>query len=223
VSIAPVLSRYPAATFSQSRSLTTCIQECIPNTWKLAILSLSKRHGLATWQHSSNLCTSTTNRFWPSQPDTSRVSEDAKDIYQEVFIRVHRGLKHFKMQSEFATWLHRITVNVCLTHRARRHKHVHVSLDGDNGDDESGTNPGELTSRDEPTDQHAMNTETRQHVQEALDELSAQQRLVFTLKHYEGYKLREIALMMKCTEGTIKRYLFLATQQLRTRLKTVYE
>lgn len=150
-------------------------------------------------------------------------SEDAKDIYQEVFIRVHRGLKHFKMQSEFATWLHRITVNVCLTHRARRHKHVHVSLDGDTGDDESGTNPGALISRDEPTDQHAMNTETRQHVQEALDELSAQQRLVFTLKHYEGYKLREIASMMKCTEGTIKRYLFLATQQLRNRLKTVYE
>jgi RNA polymerase sigma-70 factor (ECF subfamily) len=150
-------------------------------------------------------------------------SEDAKDIYQEVFIRVHRGLKHFKMQSEFATWLHRITVNVCLTHRTRRRKHVHVSLDGDSSDDESGSHPGELTSHDEATDQHAMNTEIRQHVQEALDELSPKQRLVFTLKHYEGYKLREIAAMMECAEGTVKRYLFLATQQLRDRLKTVYE
>lgn len=150
-------------------------------------------------------------------------SEDAKDIYQEVFIRVHRGLKHFKRQSEFATWLHRITVNVCLTHRTRRHKHVHVSLEGDGGDDESGTHPGALTSHAEATDQHAMNNEIRRHVQDALDELSPKQRLAFTLKHFEGYTLREIASMMKCTEGTIKRYLFLATQRLRDRLKVVYE
>jgi RNA polymerase sigma-70 factor, ECF subfamily len=150
-------------------------------------------------------------------------SEDAKDVYQEVFIRVHRGLKHFKMQSEFATWLHRITVNVCLTHRTRKRKHVHVSLDGDGGDDASGTHPGELTSHDDATDQHTMNVEIRQHVQEALNELSPKQRLVFTLKHYEGYKLREIATMMECTEGTVKRYLFLATQQLRNRLKAVFE
>jgi RNA polymerase sigma-70 factor (ECF subfamily) len=150
-------------------------------------------------------------------------SEDAKDIYQEVFIRVHRGLRHFKMQSSFATWLHRITVNVCLTQRSRRGKHVHVFLSDDGGENKSGTHFGELPRHDEATDQHAMNTEIRQHVQEALDELSPKQRLVFTLKHYDGYKLREIASMMQCTEGTVKRYLFLATRQLRTRLKAVYE
>jgi RNA polymerase sigma-70 factor (ECF subfamily) len=150
-------------------------------------------------------------------------SEDAKDIYQEVFIRVHRGLKHFKMQSEFATWLHRITVNVCLTHRKRKHERQYVSLDGASGNDDAETHPRELTSQGEATDQHAMNTELRQHVQNALEGLSPKQRLVFTLKHYEGYKLREIAAVMKCTEGTVKRYLFLATQQLRQQLKAVYE
>ncbi|MBM2839937.1 MAG: polymerase, sigma-24 subunit, subfamily [Bacteroidetes bacterium] len=150
-------------------------------------------------------------------------AEDAKDIYQEVFIRVYRGLKHFKMQSEFATWLHRITVNVCLTHRTRRQRHVHVSTDGDSDGDEPETHPTELRSAEDATDQHAMNIEIRHHVQTALAALSPQQRLVFTLKHYEGYKLREIASMMKCTEGTVKRYLFLAIQQLRQRLKAVYE
>ena len=150
-------------------------------------------------------------------------SEDAKDIYQEVFIRVYRGLKGFRMRSEFATWLHRITVNVCLTHKSRRIRHVHVSLDGDPDGDESETHPAELTTTDGPTDQHSMNAEIRHYVQEALESLSPKQRLVFTLKHYEGYKLREIAAMMKCTEGTVKRYLFLATHQLRARLKAVYE
>jgi len=42
-------------------------------------------------------------------------AEDAKDLYQEVFIRVYRGLSSFRFQSEFATWLHRIATNVCLT------------------------------------------------------------------------------------------------------------
>ena len=45
--------------------------------------------------------------------------DDAKDLYQEVFIRVYRGLKNFRFQSEFSTWLFRITTNVCLTSRGR--------------------------------------------------------------------------------------------------------
>lgn len=150
-------------------------------------------------------------------------AEDAKDIYQEVFIRVFRGLKQFKMESEFATWLHRITVNVCLTHRSRQQRHVHVVLGGDPDGDESDTHSLQLQSEDDATDQHSINAELRQHVQEALEMLSPKQRLVFTLKHYEGYKLREIAVMMNCTEGTVKRYLFLATHQLRQQLKAVYD
>jgi RNA polymerase sigma-70 factor (ECF subfamily) len=46
--------------------------------------------------------------------------------------------------------------------------------------------------------------------------------MVFTLRHYEGLKLREIADMMNCAEGTVKRYLFTATQRMREQLKEVY-
>ena len=150
-------------------------------------------------------------------------AEDAKDIYQDVFIRVYRGLAHFKMQSEFTTWLHRITVNVCLTHRSKKKRYTHVSIDADPDGNEMEPHTAELKSHDGTTDQHSVDAEIREHVQLALDALSPKQRLVFTLKHYDGYKLREIAGMMKCTEGTVKRYLFLATQQLRRRLKPVYE
>ena len=150
-------------------------------------------------------------------------SDDAKDIYQEVFIRVYRGLKRFKFQSEFTTWLHRITVNVCLTHRSRQRRHTLVPIDGDPDGDDSEGHLVELRSNENTTDQTSMDAEIRHHVQTALEALSPKQRLVFTLKHYDGYKLREIAAMMQCTEGTVKRYLFLATQQLRTRLKEVYE
>lgn len=148
-------------------------------------------------------------------------AEDAKDIYQEVFIRVFRGLKKFQFRSEFATWLHRITVNVCLTHRSRqKHKERHVSLHEDaDGDDPHGVL--QLQSEDSPADQQVQDSEISDRVQLALDTLSPKQRMVFTLRHYEGQKLKEIAEMMNCTEGTVKRYLFSATRKMRNELRGI--
>ncbi len=57
--------------------------------------------------------------------------DDAKDLYQEVFIRVYRGLKNFRFQSEFSTWLFRITTNVCLTYKSRSKEHLRVSINKD--------------------------------------------------------------------------------------------
>jgi DNA-directed RNA polymerase specialized sigma24 family protein len=45
--------------------------------------------------------------------------------------------------------------------------------------------------------------------------------MVFTLKYYEEYKIRQIAEMMQCSEGAVKRYLFVATHKMRDKLKTV--
>ncbi len=55
--------------------------------------------------------------------------DDAKDIYQEVFLRVFKGLKRFEFRSEFSTWLYRITVNVALTYRTKKRKYAYASLD----------------------------------------------------------------------------------------------
>ena len=71
-------------------------------------------------------------------------------------------------------------------------------------------------------ERHTQNSEISEHIEQAMEHLSPQQRLVFTLKHYQGYKLREIAQMMDCAEGTVKKYLFTATEKLRHRLKKLY-
>jgi len=147
-------------------------------------------------------------------------AEDAKDIYQDVFIKVYKGLKKFQFKSEFATWLYRITTNTCLTHHARQKKRTYVPLhDKSDGDDE--TYHPELTGNT-ATDQHALDADISAYVQDALNSLSAKQRMVFTLRHYQGYKLKEIAGMMECAEGTVKRYLFTATQRMREQLKEVF-
>lgn len=59
--------------------------------------------------------------------------EDAKDIFQEVMIKVYRGLPGFQFRSEFSTWIHRITVNACLTHKRRSKSSLHLPLDTGKG------------------------------------------------------------------------------------------
>ncbi len=149
-------------------------------------------------------------------------ADEAKDIYQEVLIRVYRGLPQFRAESEFTTWLYRIAANVCLTHRARtgRRRHVTHSLDSD---DESAEAHTEARGKPRSPEEEVLNMEIRERVDAALATLSPRQRLAFTLKQHEGFKLAEIASMMECTEGTVKRYLFEATQRMRMQLKDLIE
>lgn len=128
----------------------------------------------------------------------TRNEDDAKDIYQEVFIRAFRALPEFEERSDLMTWLHRITTNVCLSFLSEKERRRSSSID-------------ELldarANADEASD--------RQDITNALLKLSSQQRLAFLLKYDEGYKIKEIAVMLKCTEGTVKRHLFDATLKLK--------
>ena len=153
----------------------------------------------------------------------TRDADDAKDIYQEVFLRVHKALPRFEFGSEFSTWLYRIVMNVCLSYKKRQAARAVASLDAPYERDPEFSRSETLAApRGASPDRTAQDGEIRRHVGEAIGALSPQERLVFTLKHMEGYKLREIAAMMDCTEGTVKKYLFTAVAKLRQRLKRVY-
>ena len=149
--------------------------------------------------------------------------DDAKDLYQEVFIRVYRGLRNFRFQSEFSTWLFRITTNVCLTYKSRSKEHLRVSIDRSFDDDEQEINSSpELVYEGSSPEEISSGTNIGEIVNDAVESLSPKQRMTFILKHYEGYKFREIAEMMNCKEGTVKKYLFDATKNLRKKLSPVY-
>lgn len=149
--------------------------------------------------------------------------DDAKDLYQEVFIRVYRSLKGFRFQSEFSTWLFRITTNVCLTYKSRSKEHLKVSIHNDSDDDEMEISSSpELVYEGATPEEISSGADLGEIVSTAVDSLSAKQKMTFILKHYEGYKIREIAEMMNCKEGTVKKYLFDAIKNLRKKLITVY-
>jgi RNA polymerase sigma-70 factor (ECF subfamily) len=143
--------------------------------------------------------------------------DNAKDIYQEVFIRVYKGLKKFQFRSEFSTWLFRIATNVCLTYKERKAAHTFVSIHKEDDDSPDFDIPAE-DYESSPEDMLA-HSELKQSVQKALEEIPPKQKMAFLLKHFEGYKIKDIAVMMNCQEGTIKKYLFEAVHTLQVKLK----
>lgn len=148
--------------------------------------------------------------------------DDSKDIYQEVFLRVFKGIKSFQFNSEFSTWLYRIATNVCLTYKSRQSRNQHTSLDQGLGSEEESFTIADSLEAEDKTDSFTEKNELRGHIQNALEKLPSQQKLAFTLKHYDEFKIKEIADMMNCAEGTIKRYIFNATVKLREHLTNVY-
>lgn len=140
---------------------------------------------------------------------------DADDIAQDVFIKVYRSLHAFRRDAQFTSWLYRIAMNTCIDHGRRRD--MTVSLDASGPDDRSIQIPA-----DEPgSDQRVFAGEVRRAVASAVDELPPQQRLIFTMRHFEGLKLCEIAEALGVAEGTVKRQLHSAVHRLRHALKSV--
>ncbi len=145
--------------------------------------------------------------------------DDAKDIYQEVFIKAYRHLNKFKFESSFATWIFRITVNTCLTHHARKRKNIY-SIDEHLEEEKL-----DLLERDRNLQSNETPAESSEKkevmglIKSKLEKLSPKQKIVFTMKHLEGFKIREIAQALECKEGTVKKYLFEAVHFLKKELQ----
>jgi RNA polymerase sigma-70 factor, ECF subfamily len=150
-------------------------------------------------------------------------SEDARDIYQESFLRVYRNLHRFRFECSFYTWLYRIVTNVALDHLRRR-----TSRREDQAPvpEESESRGGTRDFFDrQPEQRAAANPEKRllgqelgEHIQEAMSRLSPRERMVFEMKHYQGLRLRAIGDLLGTSEETAKNSLFRATRKLRASL-----
>lgn len=145
--------------------------------------------------------------------------DDAKDAYQETFIRVFKGLKNFEYRSSFSTWLYRIATNVCLTMKSGNAVSSRtVRFTSGEPTDENAVHVDNIADDSSGPDS-AERSEAAGKIAEAVNNLAPKQKMAFVLKHYEGYKIREIAELMNTKEGTIKKYLFEAAARLRTALQ----
>jgi RNA polymerase sigma-70 factor, ECF subfamily len=152
-------------------------------------------------------------------------AEDARDIYQEAFMRVYKNLHRFRFECSFYTWLYRIVTNVALDHlrrrTTRREDQAPAALDHDGGaaPDFFDRQP-ELSARANPEKQ-LLGQELGRHIEEAMKRLSPRERMVFELKHHQGLRLRAIGDLLGTSEDTVKNSLFRATRKLRESLDSV--
>lgn len=145
--------------------------------------------------------------------------DDAYDVYQETFIRAYHKLASFRFESELSTWLGRIAINLSINWRKRQRRRQWFTLDQAN-ESMAFQDSQEWVSHDNPAEGVMINQELRAEILREVNRLPEQQRAVFILKHFQGLKIREIADMMDCAEGTIKNHLFRATQKLQKSLTT---
>jgi RNA polymerase sigma-70 factor (ECF subfamily) len=149
--------------------------------------------------------------------------EDARDVYQEAFLKVYRNLHRFRFECSFYTWLYRIVTNVCLDHlRRRQARPEDQAPDMQMNRQEEGTRDFfEVQREQRPTldpERRLLGKEIRARLAKAMERLSPRERVVFEMKHYQGLKLRAIGEALGTTEETVKNSLFRATRKLRQEL-----
>jgi len=153
-----------------------------------------------------------------------RRPEDARDIYQEGFLRAYRNLHRFRFECSFYTWIYRIVTNVALDHlrrrASRREEQAPVPLDADGGTRDFFDRQPELNAAANP-EKRLFGEELGRHIDEAMKRLSPRERMVFEMKHYQGLRLRAIGDLLGTSEDTVKNSLFRATRKLRASLDAV--
>ena len=148
-----------------------------------------------------------------------RSPEDANDIYQEAFLRVFRNLHNFRFDCSFHTWLYRIVTNLCLDalrKRRVRKEETTVVETSDGVLDRMDT--VEEPRADGDPQRQLMSRQLDSRIREVLEGLTARERMVFELRHFQGLRLRAIGEMLGTTEEAAKNCLFRATQKMRAAL-----
>lgn len=136
--------------------------------------------------------------------------EDARDVVQETYLRAHKGLKRFRGDAQFSTWLHRITANCANTHLGRRGRHVHDLLPDD---------PviADLNPQRDPEQRVGLG-DLREQLSAALLELPPKLRAVVVLRDIYDLPHETIADELGITESAAKVRLHRARKRLRERL-----
>ena len=148
-----------------------------------------------------------------------RSPEDARDVYQEAFLRVYRNIHAFRFDCSFHTWLYRIVTNICLDHLRKRkvRKEEQTVVETAEGPMDRMEN-FEETGADADPERNYWNRQLSERLESALAGLTPRERMVFELRHYQGLRLRNIGETLGTSEEAAKNCLFRATQKMRTML-----
>ena len=142
-----------------------------------------------------------------------RDENEALDLTQETFVRAWTALPNFRGQSQFRTWLYRITTNLCYN----RLPSLRRSLN-DLGDDVLPDVPESGDSGSNPL-RAIESKEIRTQLHQAIDQLDANYKILIVLRYHDELSYEDIARLLNLPLGTVKTGLFRAKEKLRLTLQ----
>ena len=141
--------------------------------------------------------------------------EEARDVVQETFLRAFRGIKNFRGQAKFSSWVYRIALNLCRDW-IRRERRAPIQATPE------GVDLVELAAEQGPVE--SIETLVARHdlskiVEQAMALLPDEQRTAIILKEYHGMTFQEIADLQGCPLSTVKTRLYQGLTVLRRHLQ----
>jgi RNA polymerase sigma-70 factor (ECF subfamily) len=120
--------------------------------------------------------------------------DDADDLTQEIFIKVHKSIDQFREDSQLFTWIYRIATNECLSYLTRKKKRFFIPIE----------DMSEILTSKLDSSAHVGGDEIQKKLQKAILTLPDKQRLVFNLKYFEEMPYEEMAGITKTSVGALK-------------------
>jgi RNA polymerase sigma-70 factor (ECF subfamily) len=134
--------------------------------------------------------------------------EDASELAQDAFVRAYRAVSKFEGNARFATWLHRISVNVCLNRLSLKRPTLAPLPDLES-----------MPGSGEGADSAVLRQERAEHVRAAIAQLPNKQRATLILRAYHDLSHEEIARILGSTAGAVKANFFHALANLKKLLE----
>lgn len=147
--------------------------------------------------------------------------QDAEDVLQETFIKAYRNFKNFDGRSSVSTWLYRIATNEALMF-LRRHRPDTTSIDDTRENDEGLERPTYIVDWCCLPEEELMSAEAQAHLDEAVESLPPNLRVVFILRDIHGLSTRETADVLNLSEMAVKTRLSRARFKLRELLSKYF-
>jgi len=147
--------------------------------------------------------------------------EDAQDVVQEAFLKAFRNLDQFRGNSQFSTWLVRITINQSLMKVRKMYRKKEVRID-ENWQPETGELSLEIADWAPNPEERYRASELREILVKTLNTLQPGLSLVFVLRDVEGLSTGQTAEALELTQAAVKTRLMRARLQLRDRLSSYF-
>ncbi len=152
-----------------------------------------------------------------------RIPQEVEDVTQEAFIKAYRGLKSFRGDSSFSTWLHRIGVNTAKNHLVAQKRKLPAHRLKNEEQDNDWQETSLAGANIEDPERLLLTKQIGEAVAAAMSTLPENERTALTLRELDGESYESIAEIMSCPVGTVRSRIFRAREHVAKALKPLLE